>query len=73
MSPSDLQNWIGCLTDDIEFTYQGISGSICPFSLTDISVSYGDDERTFDSIESAMNTPFICGKPLSLICQDFDF
>lgn len=72
MNPSDLKNLLDSLTDDIEFIYKGISGSICPFSRDNISVSYSGDEMTFGSIDDAMNTPFIDRKPLQEICQDFD-
>ena len=72
MNASDLKNWIDSLTDDIEFVYRGVSGAICPFSRNNISVSYGNEEKTFDSVDAAMNTPFIDGKPLCLICQDFE-
>lgn len=71
MNPSDLKDWIDSLTDDIVFQYKGIFGSICPFNRQNISVSYGENERTFDSIDDVMNSAFIDGKPLKDICQDF--
>lgn len=73
MSAKELRDWIDSLTDDIEFLYKGIWGSICPFNRNDISVSYGDDERTFYSIDDVMNEPFIDGKPLKNICEDCEF
>lgn len=72
MKPDDLRDWIDSLTDDIEFQYLGIWGSICPFNRHNISVSYGDDERTFHSIDDVMNEPFICGKPIKDICEAFE-
>lgn len=71
MNAQDLRDWIDSLTDDIVFQYRGVWGSICPFNRQNISVSYGDDERTFRTIDDVMNTPFICGKPLKDICKDF--
>lgn len=71
MNARDLRDWIDSLTDDIEFQYLGVWGSICPFNRQNISVSYGDDERTFHSIDDVMNEPFICGKPIKDICADF--
>lgn len=41
MKKEDLKKWVEELTQDIDFEYQGISGSICPFSLSDISLYYG--------------------------------
>lgn len=73
MSAQKLREWIDSLTADIEFLYMGVWGSICPFSRQDISVSYGDDERTFTSIDAVMNEPFITGKPLKDICEDMEF
>ena len=73
MSEKELRVWIDSLTDDIEFFYLGVWGSICPFGRDDISVSYGDDERTFGSIDDVMNKPFIHGKPLKDICEDISF
>lgn len=66
-----LQALIESLTDDIEFQYKGTWGAICPFSHTNISVSYGDTEKTFDSVDATMNTPFIDGKPMKDICEKF--
>lgn len=73
MNADDLRAWIDSLTQDIDFVYQGVSGSICPFSRTNISVSYGDDEHTFGSVDDTMNQPFILGKPLKDICENFLF
>nr|DAN73482.1 MAG TPA: hypothetical protein [Caudoviricetes sp.] len=73
MSAKELQNWINGLTQDITFEYLGVEGSICPFSRTDISISYGDSERTFQNVEDAMNIPFIAGKPLKEICDKIEF
>ena len=71
MKPEQLRNDIDSLMGDIEFQYKGVWGSICPFSRENISVSYGDLERTFDSVEAVMNEPFIDGKPMKEICDGF--
>ena len=73
MSAKELQNWINGLTQDITFEYLGVEGSICPFSRTDISISFGDSERTFQNVEDAMNIPFIAGKPLKEICDKIEW
>ena len=71
MTAKELQKWIESLTDDIEFQYKNVWGSICPFSKYNISVSYGKEERTFTSADDVMNTPFIDGKPIKDICDEF--
>jgi len=71
MKATKLRALIESLTDDIEFQYNGVWGSICPFSLTNISVSYGDMEHTFDSVDSVFDEPFIDGMPLKDICYKF--
>lgn len=71
MKPEQLRNNIDSLMEDVEFQYKGVWGSICPFSRENISVSYGDLERTFDSVDAAMNEPFIEGKPMKEICTEF--
>lgn len=73
MNEKELRQWIDSLTQDIDFVYLGMSGSICPFSRSNISVSYGDDERTFHSIDEVMETPFITGKSLKDICGKMKF
>lgn len=71
MNAQELRDWIDSLTDDIEFQYKGVWGSICPFSRENISVSYGDKERTFSSVDELMDTPFVDGKPMKDICDEF--
>lgn len=71
MKPEQLRNNIDSLMEDVEFQYKGVWGSICPFSRENISVSYGDLERTFDSVDAVMNEPFIEGKPMKEICTEF--
>lgn len=73
MNANDLKQWIDGLTQDIDFEYLGITGSICPFSRTNISVSYGGEERTFHSVDDVMNQAFISGKPIKEICKNFIF
>lgn len=72
MNAHDLELLITSLTQDINFSYHNIEGAICPFSLRDISVSYGDDEHTFSSVKDVMDTPFVAGRPLRDICQKLE-
>lgn len=73
MKKEDLRDWIDSLTQDIDFEYLDVSGSICPFSRSDISLCYGDKEQSFDSIDSLMNEPFFKGKSLAEICHEMNF
>lgn len=73
MNAKELRDWIDSLTEDIEFNYNGVWGSICPFARDDISVSYGDKEQTFNSIDAVMNEPFIDNSPIKEICEWFKF
>ncbi len=73
MNPQDLRNWIDSLTQDISFEYRGIWGSICPFSRSDISVSYDGKEASYTSVDDVMNSTLIDGKPLKEICADIHF
>ena len=73
LKPDDLKTWILSLTQDISFTYIGVSGSICPFTRQDISVSYGNDGKDYDNIEAVMTDPFIGGKSLSEISEQIQF
>lgn len=71
MKPDALRAAIDSLLTDIEFQYKGTWGSICPFSRSNISVAYGEQERTFDSVDAVMNEPFIDGNPIKEICEEF--
>lgn len=73
MNAKELRDWIDSLTQDITFEYAGVSGSICPFTRTNISVSFGDKERTFHSVNDVMEKPFIAGKALKDICGKIKF
>ena len=73
MTNRDLRHWIENMTQDISFTYKGVEGSICPFSETDIAISYGDEAQSFHSVDDAMRQPFIDGKPMEEICGDMQF
>lgn len=70
MKASELSNWIDSLTQDIDFEYHGILGSICPFNREKISLCFDGEEVTVDSIEAAMKTPFIEGRSLTEICEE---
>lgn len=72
MNANNLRDWIDSLTDDIEFRYQGLFGSICPFNRQNISLCYHGNEVTVHSVDEAMSTPFIDGKSLNDLCDQLD-
>ncbi len=69
MKPKDLRDWLDSLTQDIDFLYQGVCGSICPLSRERIELCYGDNYATAYSINEAMSIPFIDGKSLTELCE----
>ena len=70
MKASELRNWIDSLTQDIDFEYRGILGSICPFNREKISLCFDGEEVTVNSVDAAMTTPFIEGRSLVEICEE---
>lgn len=73
MKASDLRDWIDSLTQDIDFSYNRKSGSICPISRTNISLCYDGAAVDVQSVDAAMNTPFIDGKSLNDLCDRLNF
>ena len=73
MTPDKLRAEIDTGMYDMEFEYKGVHGAICPFSRTNISIAYGDEEKTLDSVDAVMNEPFFDGKSLSEICDGIEF
>ena len=70
MKPHELRAWIESLAQDIDFEYQGITGSICPFSKTNISLAYDGNELTVHSVDDAMTKTFIRGHSLEEVCEE---
>ena len=73
MNKKELYDWIDSLSQDIEFEYNGKSGSICPFSRDNIALAYGTESASASSLEDAMSLPFIDGLSLSEVCENVDF
>ena len=69
MKPDKLTEMINSLTGDIDFEYDGKHGAICPFSRTDISLSYGDEAHDHTSIADVMNDKIFNGKCLNEISE----
>ena len=72
MTKKELYDYIDSLAGDIDFEYQGVHGAVCPFSSTEIAVSYGDEAETYDSIESALDSKMFKGKCLNDISEDIE-
>lgn len=73
MKSDKLKKWILSLTDDIEFDYLGIHGSICPFSADNIAVCYGENIKEYNNIEDVMKDEFWNGKSLLEISTELDY
>lgn len=73
MTEKQLITRIQSLTDDIEFSYKGFDGAICPFSVNDISLSYGNFEKKYSSIQDLLTDPVIGGKSLREIVESIRF
>lgn len=73
MKAEDLKKWILSLEQDIQFEYNGVDGSICPFSKNDISLTFLDISKDYGSIEELMNDKVISGKSLNQISQELKF
>lgn len=69
MKADELKEWILDMLQDVNIEYDGKEGSICPFSLDDISVTYDDETRNYTNIDDMMSDPFIEGIPLNEICE----
>ena len=69
MNRDDLKKLIDSLTQDVEFDYNGMHGSICPFSRSEIHVRFGEKTREFKSVDAVMDTPFFGGKALGEIAD----
>ena len=72
MKASDLRDWIDSLTQDIDFSYNGKSGSICPISRTDISLCYDGYAVDVQSVDAAMDVPVINGRSLHDLCEQLE-
>lgn len=73
MTEAEIKKLIDSLSRDIDFNYNGKSGSINPFSREDISLCYDGNEKTVSSIDEALHTPFINGYSLHQIFHKLTF
>ncbi len=69
MKANELYDIIDSLASDIDFEYDGKHGAICPFSRTDISLSYGDEAHDHTSIADVMDDKIFNGKCLNEISE----
>lgn len=73
MNANDLRELIMDLTEDIEFSYNGNPGSICPISATEINMAYKDNAYNANSIDAAMQEKLFEGKSLEEIAEKIIF
>lgn len=73
MSVKELKNHIQNLISDLEFSYDGVDGSICPINRNKIYLSYGDNSYEAKSIDEAMKMTFIDGKSLENVGEKLKF
>lgn len=73
MSVKELRNHIENLISDLEFSYKGVDGSICPINRNKIYLSYGDNSYTAESVETAMKKRFIDGQSLESAGEKLEF
>ena len=72
MKAKELRDWIDNLTDDIEFYYRGITGSICPFSRDNISLTYNGKTVDVKSVDEAMEAKVFDEQCLNEISEKLD-
>jgi hypothetical protein len=65
MKNQEFINRIKSLLFDIEFSYNGKFGAICPFSSDNISVVYDGNDMDCKSVAEVLNSKFIDGKSIN--------
>lgn len=73
MNIEQLKNMMMHPTRDIDFVYNGKDGSICPFSASDISITFDGVTTEFEDIDEALNAPIIDGKTLTQMSGDMEW
>nr|WP_301913059.1 hypothetical protein [uncultured Blautia sp.] len=73
MKIKELRNHIENLISDLEFSYDGVDGSICPINRNEIYLSYGHNNYDARSVDEAMKIPFIAGQALENIGEKLEF
>ncbi len=72
MKPDKLAEMINSLAGDIDFEYNGKHGAVCPFSRTDIALSYGKEAHSHTSVDDVMNDKMFDGKCLREISEQIE-
>lgn len=72
MDAGSIKNLILSLTQDVEFIYDNVNGSIIPLSTDNISVSYGDKNKNYKDIDDLLADPFFNGKSLNDIADKIE-
>lgn len=72
MKQNKLAEMIDSLACDIDFEYNGKHGAVCPFSRTDIALSYGEEAHSHTSVDDVMNDKMFDGKCLREISEQIE-
>jgi len=72
MNAQSIKDLILSLTQDIEFNYNNVNGSIIPLSHDDISMSYGDTNKSYNDVDILLKDPFFNGKSLNEIAREIE-
>lgn len=73
MTAKKLRASIREMSEDMEFSYNGVDGSICPFEENNIGIMYDGKEETVHSVDELMTKPFIDGHSLEEVCSKLRF
>lgn len=73
MTAQTLKRLILSLVQDVEFNYKNIDGSICPFSRSNIVVSYGNEYFNFKDVDDLMKATFLKGERIQDVCNNITF
>lgn len=73
MNVTELRNHIENLISDLEFSYGGVDGSVCPINRNKIYLSYGDNSYEAKSIDEAMKIEFVDGQSLESVGEKLKF
>nr|DAH23278.1 MAG TPA: hypothetical protein [Caudoviricetes sp.]DAM02723.1 MAG TPA: hypothetical protein [Caudoviricetes sp.] len=71
MKMTALYDFIDNLMGDYMFEYKGKSGSICPFSRTNIAVCYDGESVECTSVSEAMDVKIFNGYSAREVCDEF--
>lgn len=72
MTKDQIRNRIDELCTLFTFLYHGKEGHVDPFSHTNYLLWFEGEEKTVNSIDEVMNTPFFDGHTLAEISEEIE-